>query len=36
MLDVPAVEVMRAEFTGHVPNPVYNDVVWFYELRTAG
>ncbi len=36
MLDVPAVNVMRAEFSGHVPNPAYNEVVWFYELRTAG
>ena len=36
MLDVPSVEVMRAEFTGHVPNPAYNTVVRFYELRTTG
>ena len=35
MLDVPSVEVLRAEFTGHVPNPAYNTVVRFYELRAV-
>lgn len=35
MLDVPAVDVIRTEFTGFVPNPAYNDVVWFYELRSG-
>ena len=35
MLDVPSVEVLRAEFTGHIPNPAYNTVVRFYELRAV-
>ena len=35
MLDVPAVDVIRTDFTGYVSNPAYNDVVWFYDLRSA-
>ncbi|WP_419946717.1 ABC transporter substrate-binding protein [Candidatus Poriferisodalis sp.] len=35
MLDVPSVEVLRAEFTGHVPNPAYANVVRFYDLRAV-
>lgn len=35
MLDVPSVEVLRSEFTGHVPNPAYNTVVRFYDLRAV-
>ena len=36
MLDVPSVDVLRTEFTGYNPNPAYNSVVWFYDLRTVG
>lgn len=35
MLDVPAVDVMRTEFTGYTPNPAYNSVVWFHDLRAV-
>lgn len=35
MLDVPAVDVIRTEFSGYVSNPAYNTVVWFYDLRSA-
>ena len=36
MLDVPSVSVIRADITGYTPNPAYEKVVWFYDLRRAG
>lgn len=36
MLDVPTVDVVSTEFTGFVANPAYNQMVRFYDLRSAG
>ncbi len=36
MLDVPSVSVIRADITGYTPNPAYEKVVWFYDLRRTG
>ena len=36
MLDVPSVSVIGADITGYTPNPAYEKVVWFYDLRRTG
>ena len=36
MLDVPSVSVIRADVGGYTPNPAYEKVVWFYDLRRTG
>ena len=36
MLDVPSVSVIRADIGGYTPNPAYEKVVWFYDLRRTG